>query len=211
MLDYPDDPATYGMDDEYLFGSDLLLAPVLREGAATRDFYVPKGTWVDVWTGRSYPGGRGHSMPVTLGSIPLFARGGSFVFRQPVIQHTGEMPGQPLVVEVYAADRGESSFYEDDGLSFEYEKGQRIVRAFAQERTGARVQVTVSAPDGAWRPQERMLRFVIQVASAPNRVTVNGTSVTRASSTAPGWSLDDRGFVIVTLPDRFEQTTIVLE
>jgi alpha-glucosidase len=151
-------------------------------------------------------------MPVTLGSIPLFARGGSFIFRQPVIQHTGEMPGQPLIVEVYAADRAESSFYEDDGLSFDYEKGERIVRTFAQERAGARVQVTVSAPDSAWRPKERMLRFVIQVASTPSRVTVNGASVTRASSpAAPGWSLDDRGFVIVTLADRFEQTTIVLE
>ena len=212
MLDYPDDPATYGMDDEYLFGSDLLLAPVLREGATARDFYLPKGTWVDLWTGRAYQGGRAHSMPVTLGSIPLFARGGSFIFRQPVIQHTGEMPGQPLIVEVYAADRGESSFYEDDGLSFDYEKGQRVVRTFAQERTGARVKVTVSAPDGAWRPQERVLQFVIQVASAPNRVTVNGTSAPQAPSPgASGWSLDDRGFVVLTMPDRFEQTTIVLE
>jgi alpha-glucosidase len=212
MLDYPDDPATYGMDDEYLFGSDLLLAPVLREGALTRDFYLPKGSWVDVWTGRAYPGGRGHSMPVTLGSIPLFARGGSFIFRQPVVQHTGEMPGQPLIVEVYAGDRGEASLYEDDGLSFDYEKGQRVVRTFAQERTATRVQVTISTPDGGWRPQERMLRFVIQAASPPSRVTVNGTSVARASSaSAPGWSLDDRGFVVITMPDRFEQTTVVLE
>ena len=185
---------------------------MLREGATTRDFYLPKGTWVDVWTGRSYPGGRGHSMPVTLGSIPLFARGGSFIFRQPVIQHTGEMPGQPLIVEVYAADRGESSFYEDDGLSFDYEKGSASSAPSRRSGPAARVQVTVSAPDGAWRPQERMLRFVIQVASTPSRVTVNGASVTRASSpAATGWSLDDRGFVIVTLPDRFEQTTIVLE
>jgi alpha-glucosidase len=212
MLDYPDDPATYGMDDEYLFGSDLLLAPVLREGAMTRDFYLPRGTWVDVWTGRSYEGGRGHSIAITPGSIPLFARGGSFIFRQPVVQHTGEMPGQPLIVEVYASDRGESSFYEDDGQSFEYEKGQRVIRTFAQERTGTRVQVTASAANGSWRPQERMLRFVIQVTTPPNRVTVNGTTLTRASSpTATGWSLDDRGFVVVSLQDRFEQTTILVE
>jgi alpha-glucosidase len=195
-----------------LFGSDLLLAPVLREGAITRDFYLPRGVWVDVWTGRSYQGGRGYSMPVTLGTIPLFARGGSFIFRQPVIQHTGDMPGQPLLVEVYAADRGEASFYEDDGISFDYEKGQRAIRTFKQERTGARVQVTVSAPDGAWRPQERSLRFFIQVASPPARVTVDGTTIERTSTTAAsGWSLDDRGFVVVTLADRSEPATVVLE
>jgi alpha-glucosidase len=212
MLEYPDDPATYGADDVYLFGQDLLLAPVLREGATTRDFYLPKGTWIDVWTGRAYEGGRGHSMPVTLGSIPLFARGGSFVFRQPVIQHTGEMAGQPLIVEVYAADRGESAFYEDDGLSFEYEKGQRATRTFGQERSAARVQVTVSAPDGSWRPAARTLRFAIQTAAVPARVTVNGAIVPRATSSNPsGWSLDDRGFVVVSMPDRFEPTTVVLE
>ncbi len=212
MLEYPDDAATYGMDDAYLFGQDLLLAPVLREGATTREFYLPRGTWIDVWTGRTYEGGRGHSMPVTLGTIPLFARGGSFVFRQPVVQHTGEMSGQPLIVDVYAADRGESAFYEDDGLSFDYEKGQRVTRTFAQERSTAQVQVSVSAPDGPWRPAARSLRLAIQVARPPTRVTVNGARVSRAAAgNDAGWSLDDRGFVVVSMPDRFEATTIVLQ
>ncbi len=48
VLEYPDDPATYGLDDQYMFGADLMLAPVLREGATTRSVYLPKGGWIEV-------------------------------------------------------------------------------------------------------------------------------------------------------------------
>jgi len=209
MLDYPDDPNTYGTDDEYLFGSDLLLAPVLREGATTRGFYLPKGRWVEVATGRTLDGGRGHGLPVTLASIPLFARAGAFVFRQPVVQHTGEMPGQPLIVEVYTADHGEASQYEDDGLSFQYQSGQSMTRRFTQERAGSRATITVSAPDGAWRPAARRLRLVVQIDGVPRTVTVNGSAMPRSTSSGDGgWTLDDRGFVVVDRPDTFEKIVV---
>ncbi len=209
MLDYPDDPNTYGVDDEYLFGSDLLLAPVLREGATTRACYLPKGRWVEVATGRTLDGGRSQGLPVTLASIPLFARAGAFVFRQPVVQHTGQMPGQPLIVEVYAADRGEASQYEDDGLSFQYQSGQSMTRRFTQERTGSRVTITASAPEGAWRPAARRLRLVVQTDGVPRSVSVNGAAVPRSAASGDGgWTLDDRGFVVVDRPDTFEKTVV---
>src|SRR5206468_2979062 len=131
--------------------SDLLLAPVLREGATTRGLYLPKGRWIEVSTGRGFDGGRGQSLPVTVASIPLFARAGAFVFRQPVIQHSGQMPGQPLIVEVYAADRGEAFQYEDEGDGFQYQQGQSMTRRFSQQRAGGHATITVEAPEGSWR------------------------------------------------------------
>ena len=74
MLDYPDDESTYGTDDELLFGSDLLVAPVLREGATSRGLYLPAGEWYDFWTGARVTGGKGIDMAVTLASIPIFVR-----------------------------------------------------------------------------------------------------------------------------------------
>ena len=82
----------------------------------------------------------------TIGSIPLFARAGAFIFRQPVVQHTGEMPGQPLIVEVYGGASGSASLYEDDGLSFKFEQGQAMTRKFTQTRGDGRVSITVAAP-----------------------------------------------------------------
>jgi alpha-glucosidase len=212
MLEYPDDARLYGLDDEYMFGSDLLLAPVLREGAMTRDVYLPKGRWVDVSTGRTYDGGQSHSLSVTLGSIPLFARGGGLIFRQPVVQHTGQMTGQPFIIEAYDGDDGSATAYEDDGISFAYEKGESLTRTFRQRRANGRIQVDVSAPEGSWRPAPRQLRFVMQTSGPPRQVTVNGTTVGRAATAgAPGWSLDDRGFVAVSVPDTFQPTTVVVE
>ena len=208
LLEYPDDPNTYGMDDEYLFGHDLLLAPVLREAANTRDVYLPKGRWVDIWTGVTVEGGQGITVPVTPASIPLYVRAGAFVFRQPVVQHTGEMPGQPLIVEVYAAGNSEGRLYEDDGLSFEYERGAAMTRRFTQQRDGGVIRVAAEAPDGTWRPKPRDLRFVVQVDRAPARVVVNGAELPRAPEGGAGWSLDKRGFVVVGLPDPFAPVSI---
>ena len=96
LLEYPDDAQTYGMQDQLLFGRDLLVAPVLREAVTEREVYLPAGDWYDYWTGRLVKGGQRLRVMVTLDSIPIFVRGGAFLFRQPVVQHTGEMAGQPL-------------------------------------------------------------------------------------------------------------------
>src|SRR4029079_9789736 len=159
VLEYPDETATSRLGDPYLFGGDLMLAPVLREGATMRGLYLPKGGWVEVATGRWFAGGGAISLPVTMESIPLFARAGAFIFRQPVVQHTGEMPGQPLIVEAYGGASGTGSLYEDDGLSFKFEQGQSVTRKFPQTRGDGTVSIAVAASDGQWRPAPRPIRF----------------------------------------------------
>ena len=125
------------------------------------------------------------------------------------MQHTGQMPGQPLIVEVYMADHGEASQYEDDGLSFQYQSGQSMTRRFTQERAGSRPTITVSAPEGAWRPAARRLRLVVQTDGVPRSVTVNGAAVPRSATSGDGgWTLDERGFVVVDRPDTFEKTVL---
>ena len=93
LYEFPADEVTYRRDDQFMLGRDLLVAPVLREAVREREVYLPAGEWFDFWTGRPYAGGKAHRLPVTLESIPVFVRGGGFVFRQPVVQHTGEMAG----------------------------------------------------------------------------------------------------------------------
>ena len=104
VLEFPNDKQVAAIDDEFLFGSDLLVAPVLREGVAEREIYLPEGTWFDYWTGKSFEGGKTIQMPVTLDSIPMFVRAGGFLFRQPVVQSTDEMPGNPLEVLIAQAE-----------------------------------------------------------------------------------------------------------
>jgi alpha-glucosidase (family GH31 glycosyl hydrolase) len=123
-LHYPDDAKAVACGNEYLFGENLLVAPVVEKGAATRQVYLPKGSWYDFWSNEVIEGGREISRNVDLETIPLYVRAGSILPLGPVKQYTMEAVDQPLSVSIYPG--GDSSFllYEDDGISFNYRKGE---------------------------------------------------------------------------------------
>jgi alpha-glucosidase (family GH31 glycosyl hydrolase) len=202
LLEYPGDPATWGRDDEFLFGSDLLVAPVLRAEVTEREVYLPAGEWYDFWTGERREGGHGFKLPVTMESIPVFVRGGAFVFREPVVQHTGEMAGQPLRVVVYPAAQSSATLYEDDGETLDYQRGAFLRRRFTQTRDAGRVAIDVGAAEGSYRPAARVLELRVRWDGEPARVTLGSEPV---ASTAAG------GFVSVRVPDRFDAFRVTIE
>ena len=78
LVEFPEDPKSWTVDDAYLFGRDLLVAPVLEAGARSRDVYLPKGAnWRDAWTGEEHEGGQTVTVPAPLDRIPLFLRDGA--------------------------------------------------------------------------------------------------------------------------------------
>jgi alpha-glucosidase len=216
VLEYPNDATTYSLDDEVMFGRDLLVAPVLWPNASERSVYLPAGTWVDFWTGARFAGGRSHRVAVTLGSIPIFVKAGAFVFEHPVVQHSGELPGQPLIVDVMPGGNGETVLYEDDGETTEYARGVSTTRQFAQASTVERVTITMAAPIGPFRPHSRDVWLRVR-RDKPSRVTINGAPVPRVSmeqlgtQTAPAWAVDDRNIVNVRMHDGFTATQVSVE
>ncbi|MCA1583471.1 MAG: DUF5110 domain-containing protein, partial [Acidobacteria bacterium] len=217
VLEYPDDQQTWALDNAFMFGGDLLIAPVLNEAERERDVYLPKGDWYDFWTGTRTAGGANVRTPVTLERIPIFVRGGAFIFRQPVVQHAGEMPGQPLEVHVFPAPSSEAVLYEDDGETMAHEKGQSMRRRFRQSRTDAAVTIDVGAPEGPFRPAARSLVLWVRSEGEPRRVASGSTTLTRhptpqaLASQAAGWTVSSNGFVIVKQPDEFAATTVLIE
>ncbi len=80
FFDYPDDQVMYGLGDQFLFGPDLLVAPVAEMGARSRSVYLPAGQdWVNVWTGRKHDGGQALDVEAPLEQIPVFATAGAAV------------------------------------------------------------------------------------------------------------------------------------
>ena len=78
LVEFPEDPKSWTVDDAYLFGRDLLVAPVLEAGARSWDVYLPKGaSWRDAWTGEEHEGGQTVTVPAPLDRIPLFLRDGA--------------------------------------------------------------------------------------------------------------------------------------
>ena len=122
-LHYPDDDLAGARGDEYLWGRDILVAPVTEPGATKRLLYLPRGSWYDFWNGDRLEGGREITRPVDLETMPIYVRAGAMIPLGPVKQHTGEKSDQPLSVSIYPGADGEFSLYEDDGRSFDYKKG----------------------------------------------------------------------------------------
>lgn len=126
MLEYPDDPETANLNSEFLFGKELLVAPVTEEGAASKKVYLPEGEWIDfehpetVFNGKQWI-----DYPVTLETTPLFVRKGSIIPMMPVMQYINQNPHYPLILNVYPASvnkKATFSVYKDDGESNDYKR-----------------------------------------------------------------------------------------
>ena len=119
-LHYPDDSAAMLRSDQYLWGRDMLVAPVVEKGATSRKVYLPKGDWYDYWTGERHAGGVEIARAVDLETMPLYVRAGAILPHDPVRQYTGEPTSEPTELRLYPGADGEFLLYEDDGRSFNY-------------------------------------------------------------------------------------------
>jgi alpha-glucosidase len=122
---YPKDAKTYLIDDQYLVGGDMLVAPVVRQGQTKRNVYFPAGDdWRDWQTGALYKGGTAAEVDAPLEKLPLFVRVGAVIPTQPVVQHTGEMANAPVTLNVVAGiapDKTETAaLFQDAGDGYGY-------------------------------------------------------------------------------------------
>jgi alpha-D-xyloside xylohydrolase len=125
VMDFPADPKVRDLRDQYLFGPDLLVAPVYTEGATSREVYLPAGAdWYDFNSGYRHAGGVTIEADAPLARMPLFVRAGAIVPTGPAIQHSGEGLHAPLTLNVFTGADGSFGIYEDDGLSYGYERGE---------------------------------------------------------------------------------------
>jgi alpha-glucosidase len=199
VFEDPGNPEVQTEETEFYFGDDLLVAPVLWPGDTTRDLYLPRGDWYDYWTGARLSGGRRVRVDAPLSRIPFFVRSGSVLPTQNLVQYTDQFPLDPLILDVYPGPSSPSSYYEDDGHTFEYQKGAYLRRSMKQNSSSAHAEVKISPADGSYHPPQRTLviRF-ISIDFVPHTVRVNGNELhpSSESSGAIGWSFDGRTRVL---------------
>jgi alpha-glucosidase/alpha-D-xyloside xylohydrolase len=123
-LHFPNDPKSVECGDEYLWGKNVLVAPVVEAGATSRRLYLPPASWYDFWTGEHLEGGREIERPVDLETLPLFIRAGSILPLGPVKQFVDEKVDGPLTVAIYPGADASFLLYEDDGRSFNHRRGE---------------------------------------------------------------------------------------
>jgi alpha-glucosidase/alpha-D-xyloside xylohydrolase len=118
-LHYPDDPEAVARGDEYLWGRDVLVAPVVAKGASSRSLYLPRGLWYDYWARSPVMGGQVVTRYVNLATMPIYVRAGAILPTDPPRQYVDEPTDRPMTLNVFTGTDGEFVLYEDDGMSVE--------------------------------------------------------------------------------------------
>ena len=122
-LHYPCDNDAAKLGDEFLWGRDLLVAPVTEKGATSRKIYLPEGNWFDWWSGEKISGGRWIERSVDLATMPIYVRAGAIIPLDPVRQYVSQSVSEPTELEIFPGADGEFTLYDDDGESLGYLTG----------------------------------------------------------------------------------------
>jgi alpha-D-xyloside xylohydrolase len=169
VMDFPADARAHVIADQYMFGPAFLVSPVTTYKARSRLTYLPLGAgWYDFWTGEFFPGGQAIDAPAPFDRMPLYMRTGSIVPFGPELQRTDEKPADPITLFVYAGADGAFTLYEDDGLTYDYEKG-----AFARiplRWDDAKDTLTIAKREGSFPGMLAERTFQVVLVSKDRRV-----------------------------------------
>ena len=160
-IDYTRDPHIYDprFQDEFLCGPGLLVMPQTGNAAFNR-IYLPQGDWYDAYTGQRIHGSKDTIIELSEQRLPVYVKAGSVLPRESLIQNTAQQPADTLDLHCYAGPQPSSFvYYEDDGTSYDYEKGgyyQRIIRIEPTNRT-----ITLEKPQGAYPSKFHYIRLLL--------------------------------------------------
>ncbi len=122
VLHYENDKNVRNMNDEFLVGESLLVAPVVDQGVTKRLVYLPQGDWYDYWTGSKYQGNAYYPIDAPLDTCPIFVKAGSVIPKAPAQMYVGEVSDPELILEVWQG-KGSYLHYRDNGEDFAYRSG----------------------------------------------------------------------------------------
>jgi alpha-glucosidase len=184
FFEFPQEQGLAGNDEEFMFGSKMLVAPKLSEFAAPYEVHFPRGEWYDYWTGTKIPTGElnaGEVLKVTPGldELPVYIRAGSILPQQPVVQSTQEVPQGPLELLVYPGENCGGELYMDDGHTFNYQRGEYLRASFYCSTTTSAVTVQMNPVEGSYKPWFQQMQFKIYDAKAAPRTVRAGETATQ--------------------------------
>jgi alpha-glucosidase (family GH31 glycosyl hydrolase) len=177
-LHYPNDPIAVARGDEYLWGRDILVAPVVEKAASVRRLYLPRANWYDFWTGERVEGGREIERPVDLSMMPLYVRAGTILPLGPVRQYVDEKVDEPLSLTIYPGADGSFTLYEDDGRSFNYRAGEWMGIEVGWEDRARTLALRLADGSRMLSPSPRTIEVRIVSGAASRKIEFDGRQVT---------------------------------
>lgn len=202
VLEYQNDAASATAKTEYLFGHDLLVAPVIWANTTARPVYFPPGQWISYDEGFETPGGVSVNVAAPHDRIPLFVRAGTILPTAPDMMYSSEKPWDPITLDIWPAGVSTGSLYQDDGSTTAFTKGESTTTIFRSvEHARKSLAFHMEPSNRKLGPRQWIARF--HLTSVPTAVKLDGKPVpaTGDDSATTGWSFDAAaGTLTVRLP-----------
>jgi len=171
VYQYPQDTYAQRVADEFFLGTSLLIAPVLEPAKDRRLVYLPSGTWYHWWSGKTSEGPTFEIVEAPPAQPPLFAKAGSVIPMQDVLQYVDERTLTQTILEVFVAPRMEGVLVEDDGKSLAYREGVELRTEFHGKFTEKQLEFEIGAPQGRFQsPRQEWLLRMHGLPNKPQRV-----------------------------------------
>ena len=204
--DWPSDDAAYTSRNEYVFGDEMLAAPVVAaaekpSGLTAEQVWLPQGDWIEWPTGKHFTGPVSMERSFSIDQIPIYVRAGAIVPMQPAMLHTEQKPVDPLIVNIWPLAPGTSSnysVYEDSGVSVEYQRGvfaRTPIKATQLSRSRSDVlRVEIGPVEGSFPGMLKARSYELRLPAEwpPDLVVVNGKPISEGGADRPasGWRFE---------------------
>jgi oligosaccharide 4-alpha-D-glucosyltransferase len=179
FYEYQDDTTARNIENEYLWGDNLLVAPVIQKGLTSRSIYFPEGSWYDFQTGMEYAGNTRTDFPLSIENIPVFAKAGSFIPMTKPVTSIDYYKADNYIVRYYPFGKSTFIQYEDNGLDPKsLSEGRYELITYEGSAETDKTKVTISKT-GTWpgMPVSRSIQLEVRTITLPSQVTVNGKLV----------------------------------
>lgn len=174
-LEFPGDTAVQNMVYQYMFGQNLLV------GVFNDSVYLPKGNWINYWTGKTVAGGKtvNAAVPDNRGGA-LFIKAGAIIPFKKITQYIEESPIDTLTVKVYPEGQSSYTLLQDDGISFDYENGNIASTVFSCTKTNSKIHFSIDPVRGSYKNMPKNIVYKIEIAAErkPRQVQINNKTIT---------------------------------
>jgi hypothetical protein len=152
-LAFPSDATMQNDGSEFMFGSNILVAPVTVQGATSRSMYLPAGKWIEHWSGQVLTGPVTTNWPAPLSRIPVFYRNNSITPLGPYVASSQFDDGTQRALRIYCDATASYTLYDDDGISTEYVSDDFATTAVSAATSGNAVTVNIGGAVGSYAGQ----------------------------------------------------------
>lgn len=204
ILAFPDDMTMRTLWDQYMWGPDILVAPVYQQGMRERKVYLPEGSWVHYWTFQSFQGPGWIKVEAPLGQDPFFLRGGGIIpMRDPSDTIPTESDSRLILFVLPAAQEGSFTLYDDDRQTYRYEQGESSRQTFTVSalKPSGSFSLDIGGVEGEYIGIKREREYRIEIPQS----LVSIRSITLLGKEIPSLSSDEEPCVTPywqSLPDR---------